>query len=196
MEPIYLSKILLIMFCSYLLGSIPFGLILGKFASIGDIRKHGSGNIGATNAYRIGGIKLGTATLILDAAKAIVPVYFTMQFFSAEIAAMAGFMSSIGHIFTVWLKFNGGKGVATTLAAFCTLDLTIGLLGVFVWITAFCITRISAVASLISISSITIIAGILLPLPVMLISLILTIIIFYRHKQNIIDLLNSKKNKV
>lgn len=125
---------------SYLLGSVPFAVIVAKLAGIGDITKQGSGNPGATNMARVGGKKLGAITLILDAAKGYAAAYFFGVWGAVAVI--------IGHCFSIFLKFKGGKGVATTIGAFFAISPMLGLVTVGIWIVTFLIFRISAVAAL------------------------------------------------
>src|SRR5262245_53540157 len=118
----------------YLLGSIPFGLLLTKAAGLGDIRKIGSGNIGATNVLRTGNKGLAAATLLLDGGKGTVAALLAFRHGGPDMAVLAAIMAVIGHLFPVWLKFNGGKGVATALGALLGLSWPVGLAACATWL--------------------------------------------------------------
>ena len=133
-------EIVLVVFFSYLSGSIPFGLILTKFFGGQDVRKIGSGNIGATNVLRTGNKYLAATTLILDILKGYVPVVITQQFFS-EYLHLSALMAFLGHIFPIWLKFKGGKGVATYLGILFALSYGLSVLFIFTWIVVSLIFR-------------------------------------------------------
>lgn len=133
----------------YLLGSIPFGLLLAKFAGLGDIRKVGSGNIGATNVLRAGNKSLAAATLLLDIAKGTAAVYLARGI-APDFMAMAGFAAFLGHVYPVWLGFKGGKGVATFIGVILGLSWIAGLLGVVTWALVAATFRISSLASLVT----------------------------------------------
>jgi glycerol-3-phosphate acyltransferase PlsY len=132
----------------YLLGSVPFGLVLSYLFGYGDIRKIGSGNIGATNVLRTGNKKLALAVLILDGAKGAAAVALARYFGDHTLALTAGFFSIIGHIFPVWLKFRGGKGVATTLGMYLVLAPWVGLSAILTWLAAAALFRYSSLAAL------------------------------------------------
>ncbi|MDX2113267.1 MAG: glycerol-3-phosphate 1-O-acyltransferase PlsY [Alphaproteobacteria bacterium] len=134
---------------SYLLGSIPFGLLLTRAAGLGDIRAIGSGNIGATNVMRTGNKKLGIATLLLDALKGALPVIIARQFDIPQDALyLIAFAAVIGHVFPVWLKFKGGKGVATAFGVLFGLAPGIGIIAGLIWLIEFKITKFVSVSSI------------------------------------------------
>ena len=128
------GPLLLVTCFAYGVGSIPFGLILTRLAGVGDIRQVGSGNIGATNVLRTGNKRLAIATFLFDAGKGAIAVLLTNHLISTGLTALAAVLVVLGHCFPVWLKFKGGKGVATSLAALATLDIYIGGLFVAVWL--------------------------------------------------------------
>ena len=132
---------------AYLLGSIPFGLVLTKLAGHGDIRRIGSGNIGATNVLRTGSKKLAIATLVLDAGKGAAAVLVARRF-GPEMAAIAAVASFVGHLFPVWLRFKGGKGVATSGGILLALAWPVGLLAVAIWLADKQVTEVAAVLAL------------------------------------------------
>jgi glycerol-3-phosphate acyltransferase PlsY len=131
----------------YLLGSVPFGLLLGLAAGKGDIREIGSGNIGATNVLRTGSKGLAAATLLLDGAKGFLAVWLAWRFLPAA-APLAALGAVLGHCFPVWLRFRGGKGVATTLGVCLGLAWPIGLVYAAVWLALLAATRISSVSGM------------------------------------------------
>ena len=133
----------------YLLGSIPFGLVLTRFAGLGDIRKIGSGNIGATNVLRTGNKPLAALTLLLDGAKGGVAVLIAGQW-GPDMAVLAGGGAFLGHLFPVWLKFNGGKGMATFLGTVLALHWPAGLLACATWLAVAVLFRYSSLATLIA----------------------------------------------
>jgi len=140
----------------YLAGSLPFGLILTKFAGLGDVRQIGSGNIGATNVLRMGNKKIAAATLLADMLKGtIVAVIFTSLSPDPFLGSLAGFCAFLGHLFPLWLKFKGGKGVATYLGVLLALAPWAALIFAFVWLGVACISRYSSLAALIGAASVT-----------------------------------------
>jgi glycerol-3-phosphate acyltransferase PlsY len=139
-----------ILLLSYLLGSIPFGLLISRFAGIKDIRQHGSGNIGATNVLRIGGKKFAIITLISDFLKGIIAVLIAKENCIDNVVYLAAASSIMGHIFPIWLKFKGGKGVATSLAVITFCNLEIGLFAIGCWLIIFAISRVSSLAAIIA----------------------------------------------
>src|SRR5262245_40394888 len=133
----------------YLLGSIPFGLLLTLAAGLGDIRRIGSGNIGATNVLRTGRKGLAAATVLLDGGKGVVAVLIA-QHWGPDIAMLAGLGALIGHLFPVWLRFKGGKGVATGLGVLLALDWRIGLIACAAWLVVALLLRYSSLAALVA----------------------------------------------
>ncbi len=140
-----------VLFAAYLLGSVPFGLVLCKLAGYGDIRQIGSGNIGATNVLRTGSKSLALLTLILDSGKGAFAVWLALYFLDFNAATLAGLGSILGHMFPVWLKFKGGKGVATTLGMMLALVPPVGLLACVMWLVIAASYNISSLAALVSI---------------------------------------------
>ena len=185
-----------LLLASYLLGSIPSGLILSKILNKGDIRKSGSGNIGATNALRVGGRLLGALTLIFDLLKGLMAIILAIILEQKFIAAY-GFVCILGHIFPVWLNFRGGKGVATVLGVMLGLNPLIGLLMSIIWIAIFKFFKISSVASLISLFLSIVILIVIDANYINSIFLSLTLIlIVYKHKSNIIRLYRGEESKI
>jgi glycerol-3-phosphate acyltransferase PlsY len=180
----------------YLLGSIPFGLLFSWMAGAGDVRKIGSGNIGATNVLRTGKRWAALATLVFDGGKGAVAVLLTANLFGALAAACAAFGSFVGHVFPVWLRFRGGKGVATFFGVLLALKWPVGLLALATWLAVAGVFRIS------SLSALT--AAALAPIYMMLfgqplyamLALLLTIFIFATHRENIRRLLAGREPRI
>ena len=181
---------------AYLLGSIPFGLLITKFFGEQDLRKIGSGNIGATNVLRTGRKGLAALTLILDFSKAIIVVWVSKEYLGPDITFYTSIFVVIGHIFPIWLKFNGGKGVATFFGVLFCLSLFSGLISITIWIIIALIFRFSSLAALVSIS-ISPILGFFLGSPqIGSIMLILAFLVWIRHVKNIQNLILGKENKI
>jgi glycerol-3-phosphate acyltransferase PlsY len=194
-EQILLFSALII--AAYLLGSVPFGLIFTKISGRGDIRAIGSGNIGATNVLRTGSRKLAGLTLIFDASKGAVAVAVAGYFVGSQMAAVAGLLVVTGHCFPIWLKFAGGKGVATSLAVIATLDLRLGGLFVLVWLVTALLSRFSSLAALCAVLAVTTGSFFLLDDAVTkIIILLLSALIWTRHHTNIVRLLNGTETKI
>ena len=179
---------------SYLMGSIPFGLILTKVFLKKDIREIGSGNIGATNALRTGNKLIGYSTLILDVLKAVIPVlYVKINFTDAVyISALCAF---IGHVFPVWLKFKGGKGVATYVGILFSLNIIFGLVFGICWLIIFFISKYSSLASLIGSISIPVYILVVEGSENVFFYVIMFILIFFTHRENIKRLKNKEETK-
>ena len=179
---------------SYLMGSIPFGLILTKIFLKKDIREIGSGNIGATNALRTGNKLIGYSTLILDVLKAVIPVLYVKINFPDAVHISALF-TFIGHVFPVWLKFKGGKGVATYVGILFSLNIIFGLIFCICWLIIFFISKYSSLASLIGSLSIPVYILILEDLENVFFYAIMFILIFFTHRENIKRLKNKEETK-
>ena len=178
---------------SYLLGSIPFGLILTKIFLKKDIREIGSGNIGATNALRTGNKFIGYSTLVLDISKAIIPVIYVKINFP-ELIYIASLCAFLGHVFPIWLKFKGGKGVAVYVGILFSLNLIYGLVFITFWLLTFLISKYSSLSS--------IIASFVVPIFLIMINddnliffWIMFILIFYTHRENVKRLKNKEESK-
>ena len=185
--------IFLVILFSYLCGSIPFGLILTKVFIKTDIRKIGSGNIGATNALRTGNKIIAYSTLILDILKAIIPVLY-IKFYYQEFIFIAALCAFLGHVFPIWLKFKGGKGVATYIGILTSINIIFGLVFGTIWIIVYFISKYSSLASILS--SLSIPTYILLMNQNNLIFyFIMFVLIFYTHRENIKRLINKEENK-
>jgi glycerol-3-phosphate acyltransferase PlsY len=182
-------------FGGYLLGSIPFGLLLTKAAGLGDVRSIGSGNIGATNVLRTGRKDIAAATLLLDALKATAAALIFARF-SPEAAVVAGFFAFLGHIFPVWLKFKGGKGVATYIGYLLGVSWPAGLAFAAIWLTTAKITRYSSLSALLA----------SLASPVVLLAMdqklaaaaaaIMTAILWVKHRENIARLRGGTEGRI
>ena len=179
---------------SYLMGSIPFGLILTKIFLKKDIREIGSGNIGATNALRTGNKLIGYSTLILDVLKAVIPVLYVKINFPDEVYISALF-AFIGHVFPVWLKFKGGKGVATYVGILFSLNIIFGLVFGVCWLITFFNSKYSSLASLIGSISIPVYILIMEGLENVFFYVIMFILIFFTHRENIKRLKNKEETK-
>ena len=179
---------------SYLMGSIPFGLILTKIFLKKDIREIGSGNIGATNALRTGNKLIGYSTLILDVLKAVIPVLYVKINFPDAVYISALF-AFIGHVFPVWLKFKGGKGVATYVGILFSLNIIFGLVFGICWLIIFFISKYSSLSSLIGSLSIPVYILILEGLENVFFYVIMFILIFFTHRENIKRLKNKEETK-
>ena len=188
-------NLLIVAVYSYLLGSIPFGLILTKVFLKKDIRKVGSGNIGTTNVLRTGKKSLAIATLTFDLLKGYISVYFTLLYFDS-LASYAALICFIGHIFPIWLKFKGGKGVATYLGVILALSYKFFLIFGISWLVLLFIFRFASLASMISSLIIFMYAYFYENNSFSTILFIFFIIILYTHRENIIRLKNSEENKI
>ncbi len=184
-----------IILISYLFGSIPSGYILTKYFSKIDITKEGSGNIGATNVLRSGSKRLAIFTLLLDASKGIIPIII---FYNSTFSLiLAGLSSFIGHNYPIWLKFNGGKGIATYLGISFAVSLKLGLIFILIWLITALISKTSSISSLLTIFLIPFISLLILDDKLIsLLFLILTSIAFYRHRSNIKRIVNGNEPKI
>ena len=186
-------EVIIVAITSYLIGSIPFGFILTKIFLKKDIRNIGSGNIGATNALRTGNKSLGYGTLLLDVLKAIIPVIYTKLNYPDYIFITSMFVF-LGHVFPLWLKFKGGKGVAPYVGILFSINLIYGILFVSIWIITFLISKYSSLASLI--------ASFTIPIYLLFFNnenltffSIMFVLIFYTHRENVKRLKNKEENK-
>ena len=179
----------------YFLGSIPFGLILTRVRGLGDIRHIGSGNIGATNVLRTGNTGLAAATLLLDAAKGAIAVLVAANF-GPDIEIVAGFGALIGHFFPIWLRFKGGKGVATSLGLLFALTWPIAFCALAVWIIIAVATRYSSLAALISSLSCPILAWFISTPQITEFYFIMAFLIWVKHLANIKRLLKGNESRI
>ena len=187
-------KLEFIIIISYLLGSIPFGLILTKIFLKKDIRKIGSGNIGATNALRTGNKAIGYSTLIFDILKAVIPVIYVKIYYT-DYLYISSLCVFLGHVFPIWLKFKGGKGVATYVGILCCLNIFLGISFGIIWFIVFFISKYSSLSSLLGALLIPIINFFIFNDDVVYFFIIMFILIFYTHRENIKRLLNRTESK-
>ena len=187
-------ELTLIITISYLMGSIPFGLILTKIFLKKDIRKVGSGNIGATNVLRTGNKTIGYLTLILDVLKAVIPVLY-VKFNFPELVYISSLTVFIGHVFPAWLKFKGGKGVATYVGILFSINYFLGIMFAFSWLVIFFSSKYSSLGS--------IMAALTIPIFIFLNSnyeneyffIIMFVLILFTHRENVKRLINKEESK-
>jgi glycerol-3-phosphate acyltransferase PlsY len=179
----------------YLIGSVPFGLLLTKAAGLGDIRQVGSGNIGATNVLRTGRKGLAAATLILDGLKGAVAVLLARQFLGDQ-DVVVGTAAVLGHLFPVWLGFRGGKGVATGLGVLLAAAWPVGLACCAVWLVAAKILKMSSAAALTAFAAAPLFALVLSSADHALMALLIAVLVFWRHEANIRRLLAGTEPRI
>ena len=184
----------LIILLSYLMGSIPFGFILTKIFLKKDIREIGSGNIGATNVLRTGNKMIGYITLSLDILKAIIPLLI-IKFNQSEFLFISALSIFLGHVFPLWLKFKGGKGVATYVGMLFCINYILGFIFIFSWFIIFIIFRYSSLSSLIASLTIPIYQFYIIDNNNYYFFIILFILIFYTHRENVKRLINNTESK-
>jgi acyl phosphate:glycerol-3-phosphate acyltransferase len=180
----------------YLLGSIPFGLILTRLAGTQDLRSIGSGNIGATNVLRTGRKGLAAATLILDALKGTAAVLIAGLYDGPNAAMLAAFGAFLGHLFPIWLKFKGGKGVATYIGVLIGLFWPAAIFFCLVWLATAFFTRYSSLAALIASFATPILLWVLGQPALAALFVVLTLLLFYKHQPNIMRLLSGSESKI
>ncbi|WP_374654699.1 glycerol-3-phosphate 1-O-acyltransferase PlsY [Dongia sp.] len=179
----------------YLLGSIPFGLVLTKAAGLGDIRKIGSGNIGATNVLRTGNKPLALATLLLDGGKGAIAALIAAQY-SPALAVIAGGAALLGHLFPVWLGFKGGKGVATTLGTLLAVNWMVGVAACLTWLAVAFGFRVSSLSALVAVALAPLYAYILGTGPQVAFAAFAAALVWIRHRENIARLLNGTEPRI
>ncbi|TZG38660.1 glycerol-3-phosphate 1-O-acyltransferase PlsY [Agrobacterium sp. B1(2019)] len=180
----------------YLLGSIPFGLLLTRMAGLGDVRKIGSGNIGATNVLRTGNKKLAAATLLLDALKGTAAVLVANALWGYEASLVAGFFAFLGHLFPVWLGFKGGKGVATYIGVLLGAAPLMMLAFALIWIATAFITRYSSLSALVAMVIIPVALWVLGPEKTALLVTLLSVISWLKHHENIRRLVVGTESRI
>ena len=186
--------ILIVGIICYLIGSIPFGFILTKIFLKKDIRDIGSGNIGATNALRTGNKTIGYATLFFDIVKAVIPIiYIKLNFM--ELLYIASLCIFLGHVFPIWLKFKGGKGVATYVGILFALNIYFGLVFIVSWFITFALFKFSSLSSLVASISIPIYLLILSKFDHVFFFTIMFVLVFFTHRENIKRLKNKEESK-
>ena len=180
----------------YLLGSIPFGLVLTRMAGYGDIRKIGSGNIGATNVLRTGNKPLALATLLLDSGKGAIATLIALYVAGHDAALFAAGGALLGHSFPVWLGFKGGKGVATTLGVLLAAAWPVGLAACLTWLLTAAIFRISSLSALVAIGLSPLFAWFLAGPDVAALCVLVAVLVFVRHEANIRRLLKGEEPRI
>lgn len=168
----------------YMLGSIPFGLLLARAAGKGDIRQVGSGNIGATNVLRTGSKGLAAAVLLLDAGKGLLAVWLAWRWLP-DVAALAALGAVLGHCFPLWLRFKGGKGVATTLGVCLGLAWPIGAAYAVVWLALLAITRLSSLSGMLAALTAPVVAAVLLGKALVPVLAVIALIVVVQHRGNL-----------
>jgi len=187
-------ELIIIILTSYLMGSIPFGLILTKIFLNKDIRKIGSGNIGATNVLRAGNKIVGYLTLMLDVLKAIIPIIY-IKFNYPDLIYVSSLSVFLGHVFSIWLKFKGGKGVATYVGILFCINYFLGIIFIISWLIIFIISKFSSLGSILS--------SLVIPIYIFLNSdynneyffVIMFVLILFTHKENVKRLINKEESK-
>ncbi|MFN4203557.1 MAG: glycerol-3-phosphate 1-O-acyltransferase PlsY [Tabrizicola sp.] len=177
--------VLLTAVLSYLLGAIPFGVVVTRMLGLGDLRRIGSGNIGATNVLRTGNKGAALATLLLDGGKGAFAVLIAHWLLAEDAAQMAGLAAFLGHLFPVWLGFRGGKGVATFLGVLLALNWMVGLAVCGTWLLTAVVTRTSSIAALVAAASSGLWILALTDGSLLVLALILTVLIYVRHGENL-----------
>jgi glycerol-3-phosphate acyltransferase PlsY len=180
----------------YLLGSIPFGLLLTRAAGLGDIRSIGSGNIGATNVLRTGNKKLAAATLLLDALKATAAALIGYYLFGAEAGLLAGFAAFIGHLFPVWLGFKGGKGVATYIGTLLGTAPWMVLVFAVIWLSVAKVSKYSSLSALVATLVIPVVLWFMNEPKIALVMAVMTVISWIKHEANIKRLIAGTEGKI
>ena len=186
--------ILIVGIICYLIGSIPFGYILTKIFLKKDIRDIGSGNIGATNALRTGNKSVGYATLFFDIVKAVIPIIY-IKFNFTELLYIASLCIFLGHVFPIWLKFKGGKGVATYVGILFALNIYFGLVFIVSWLITFAFFKFSSLSSLVASISIPIYLLVLSKFEHIFFFSIMFVLVFFTHRENIKRLKNKEESK-
>jgi len=194
--PTDLMPLLYAVVIGYLCGSVPFGLLLTRAAGLGDIRDIGSGNIGATNVLRTGNRQVAAATLVLDAAKAALPILFAGYYWGANAAMLAAIGALLGHCFPVWLNFKGGKGVSVMIGSLLALSWPVGLIFCAVWLVIAFAQRMSSLAALTATATAPIFAFVLVNEWLAGAIAIMAIVLFFQHRENIARLMAGTEPKI
>lgn len=182
---------------AYLSGSVPYGLILTKIFGGIDVRKIGSGNIGTTNVLRTGNMGMAAATLFFDFFKGFLPVYLAYLVGIGGIYLFAvAYAAVLGHVFSIWLRYVGGKGVATSLGVFWALSIPLGVFSTFMWIIITRFAKISSLSSLCVFTLCPLFAALVLSYPLALFCFAITLLIFWTHRSNIQRLLEGKEKEI
>jgi len=180
----------------YLLGSIPFGMVVARFMGLGNLREIGSGNIGATNVLRTGNKKAAALTLLFDAGKGAVIVLLARKFATEDAAQIAGLAAILGHCFPVWLKFKGGKGVATYFGLMIALSPVVGLAAGAIWLVVAAISRYSSLAALMAAGWAPIVVAFITDGQIFALVSVLAVLIYVRHAANIGRLRRGEESKI
>ena len=187
--------ITLVILYSYLLGSIPFGLIYAKIAGLGDVRNIGSGNIGATNVLRTGNKQVAAYTLLSDIAKGSIAVLITNKFFN-EYSLLAFLIVYLGHIFPVWLKFKGGKGVATFIGGILIVNYILGLIFLITWGVIAKVFKISSLSAIIAFIVTLVVTFVFYDFNLTLLMFFFTVFSIYTHRDNIKRIISGDESKI
>ena len=190
--PLVLAAVL----SSYLIGSIPFGYVIGRVCGLGDIRKYGSGNIGATNMLRVGNRLLAFVTLFSDSGKGALAVYLTTRYRDADNAMLAAIAVVMGHVFPLWLGFRGGKGVATTLGALTMLYWPLGIFMCLTWLFVFVLIGISSVSAMVAMALAPTFCLFFATPQLALCSCILAVLVIAKHHANIRRLISGAEHSI
>jgi len=188
--------LMLVALLAYLLGAIPFGILVARAFGLGDLRKIGSGNIGATNVLRTGNKSAALLTVLLDAGKGAVAVLIARALVGEDAAQLAGLAAFVGHIYPVWLRFRGGKGVATFLGLMLALSWPLGLMACGTWALVAAVTRYSSLAALVSAALLPVWMVFLLNGHMVLLAIVLTVLIYIRHWANLERLKKGTEPKI
>ena len=180
-----LPTLALVFLAAYLLGSVPFGLVMARIFGLGDLRTIGSGNIGATNVLRTGNKLAAALTLVLDAGKGAIAVVIARSAFADDATQLAGFAAFLGHCFPIFLGFKGGKGVATFLGTLLALSLPLGALACLTWLATAALSRLSSLSALIAAILSPVLAVLLARSEVALLCAVLAALVIFRHRANI-----------
>jgi glycerol-3-phosphate acyltransferase PlsY len=192
-DPLTLAAVAVL---AYLLGSVPFGVVITRAMGLGDVRQIGSGNIGATNVLRTGNRGAALATLLLDGAKGGVAVLVARWWAGEDAAQVAALASFLGHLFPVWLGFRGGKGVATFYGTLVALAWPVGLGAMAVWLLVAAVGRISSLAALVSVGTAQVLAWVLGAPQLIGLLTVLALLVFWRHRPNIARLLAGTEPRI
>ncbi len=191
-----LPLLALVALLAYLLGSVPFGILITRVLGLGDLRQIGSGNIGATNVLRTGNRRAAAATLLLDAAKGAVAVLLARAAAGEDAAQLAGLCAFLGHLYPVWLRFRGGKGVATFLGILLALAWPVGLAACATWAVTAAVTRVSSLSALMAAALSTLWLLLFNQGQIFLLVILLTLLVYQRHSANITRLRAGTEPKI
>ncbi len=182
--------------CGYILGSIPFGLVITRALGLGDLRRIGSGNIGATNVLRTGNKPAALATLLLDSGKGAIAVLVARAVAGEDAALVAGVAAFLGHLYPVWLGFRGGKGMATFLGTLLAMFWPLGIIACGIWLIVAVLGRMSSLASMISASATPLVAPLLGQQKLAVACLVMAVLIVWRHRANIARIRQGTEPKI